>query len=149
MESSGLGVGVTLSEGAHSPFHFRFCSGNSPLRVSPGQTGPPGKKGRSERGPVHHMASTRPGDSWHTATEDQLRSKQEHKLVAEATPKMGPSGEGTDTWGCIPAHSCGWPQRFWALQQGHTESVTLLYKHLRSPAEHLYFMKHVLRRCTG
>lgn len=78
------------------------------------------------------------------ATEDQFGSQQEHELVAEATLRMGPSGEGTDTWGCIPAHPCGQPQGFWALQKGHTESVTLL-----GPAEHLYLMKHFLGWCTG
>lgn len=43
-------VGATLSEEAHPPSRSQFCSGNNLLRVSPGQTGPPGEKGRGEGG---------------------------------------------------------------------------------------------------
>lgn len=51
----GLAVEIALSEEAHSPSHFQFCSDNSPLRVGPGQTGPPGEKGQREKeSPITH-----------------------------------------------------------------------------------------------
>lgn len=104
-----------LSKEAHLPSHSRFCSGNNPWRVSPGQTGPPEEKG-GVRGdlPLHSHTCTRtPARSLCS-----LQGRQAHgnggaaqapaaaQAGSRGHPWDGPPSEGTDTCRatCLPTH---------------------------------------------
>ena len=123
------GGGSCGLEEAHSPSRFRFCSGKSPWRASPGQTGPPGEKGGSER--ESRCVGTLP--SLHPPWDGWPRPQRTSLGPSRGTPQDVPIHVG------LPSCPYPWSTTGTLGPSEGPDRATCLFRH---PQAQLCFMKH-------